>query len=132
MSGVLRMSEPHDPINHPDHYTVGGIETIDVMKAKSSYEEFIGHLRLTAMKYIERGPFKENALKDYKKAVWYLNRLIKEIEEHKPDLPITSCPSAFGQQYNSNGGWYAYPHQTIPMQLSPEQLKELQIQIKNS
>lgn len=123
------MSEPHDPINHPSHYTAGGIETIDVMKAKSSYEEFIGHLRLTAMKYIERGPFKENALKDYKKAVWYLNRLIKEMEEHKPSQhnPITLCPSAFGQPYNSSGGW-----QTIPMQLSPEQLKELQIQIKNS
>lgn len=123
MSGVLRMSEPHDPINHPSHYTAGGIETIDVMKAKSSYEEFIGHLRLTAMKYIERGPFKENALKDYKKAVWYLNRLIKEMEEHKP---------SHGQQYDSNGSWSAYPYQTIPMQLSPEQLKELQIQIRNS
>lgn len=72
-----------DPINHPEHYTVGGIETIDFMKAKSSEEEFLGHLRLTAMKYLSRGPFKEDALKDYKKAAWYLNRLIKELEESR-------------------------------------------------
>jgi hypothetical protein len=68
-----------DPIN-PDHYRVGGIETIDFMRAKASDEEFRGHLRLTAIKYLSRGPYKDDALEDYKKARWYLDRLIKEMD----------------------------------------------------
>lgn len=69
-----------DMVNAPAHYTHGGVETIDYMKAKSTPEEFRGHLRLTAIKYLSRGPYKENAVQDYKKAVWYLNRLIQELE----------------------------------------------------
>jgi len=71
---------PKDVVNHPPHYMVGGIETIDYMKAKSTPEEFRGHLRLTALKYLSRGPYKENMLEDYKKAQWYLNHLVKEME----------------------------------------------------
>jgi hypothetical protein len=67
-----------DPINHPPHYTFGGIETIEYMKAKSTPEEFKGHLRLTAIKYLSRTGYKNDALQDLKKAQWYLNRLIKE------------------------------------------------------
>lgn len=70
-----------DMINHPPHYTVGGIETIDYMKAKSTTEEFRGHLRLTALKYLSRMGHKDDSLKDLKKAQWYLNRLIQEIED---------------------------------------------------
>ena len=42
-----------DPIN-PSHYQVGGIETIDYMRAKSTPEEFEGYLRLSALKYLSR------------------------------------------------------------------------------
>lgn len=70
-----------DMVNHPPHYTVGGIETIDYMKAKSTTEEFRGHLRLTALKYLSRMGHKDDSLKDLKKAQWYLNRLIQEIED---------------------------------------------------
>ena len=69
-----------DMVNHPSHYTFGGIETIDYMKAKSTPEEFCGHLRLTALKYLSRAGHKDDTLQDYKKAQWYLNRLIKEME----------------------------------------------------
>jgi hypothetical protein len=69
-----------DYVSHPPHYTVGGIETIDYMQAKSTPAEFAGHLRLTTLKYLSRGPFKEDALEDYKKARWYLNHLIEFIE----------------------------------------------------
>ena len=70
----------HDIVNHPEHYTYGGIETIDYMKAKATEEEFRGHLRLTAIKYLSRVGRKGDALEDYKKAQWYLNKLIAEIE----------------------------------------------------
>ena len=72
-----------DNVNHPSHYTYGGIETIDYMKAKATPEEFNGHLRLTALKYLSRAGHKDDTLQDYKKAQWYLNRLVKELEgEH--------------------------------------------------
>jgi len=68
-----------DMVNHPPHYTFGGIETIDYMKAKSTHEEFCGHLRLTAVKYLSRVGRKGAALEEYNKAQSYLNRLIKEM-----------------------------------------------------
>ena len=74
---------PVDAVNHPPHYKVGGIETIDYMKAKSTPEEFKGHLRLTALKYLSRTGYKDDALQDLKKAQWYLNRLIQECESEK-------------------------------------------------
>jgi hypothetical protein len=69
-----------DAVNHPPHYKVGGIEAIDYMKAKSTPEEFRGHLRLTVLKYISRTGHKDDALQDLKKAQWYLNKLIEELE----------------------------------------------------
>jgi hypothetical protein len=68
-----------DPIN-PPYYKIGGIETIDYMKAKSTPEELRGHLRLTALKYLSRVGHKDEVLKEYKKAKWYLDKLISEIE----------------------------------------------------
>ncbi len=69
-----------DNVNQPTHYTIGGIETIDYMKAKSSPAEFQGHLRLTAIKYLSRANYKNDALEDYKKARVYLDWLIRDIE----------------------------------------------------
>lgn len=70
---------------NPDHYKIGGIETIDYMQAKSTPEEFTGHLRLTALKYLSRAGYKLKAdrLEDLKKASWYLDRLITSIERSK-------------------------------------------------
>ena len=72
-----------DAVNHPPHYKVGGIETIEYMKAKSTPEEFRGHLRLTAIKYLSRTGYKDDALQDLKKAQWYLNKLVEEIENDR-------------------------------------------------
>ena len=69
-----------DDVNHPDHYTSGGIETIDYMQAKSTPEEFRGHLRLTALKYLSRAGLKDDTLTDLKKCEWYVKRLIKFVE----------------------------------------------------
>jgi hypothetical protein len=67
----------NDMVNHPPHYKVGGIEAIDYLQAKSTPEEFSGYLRLNCMKYLSRAGHKDNALEDYKKAAWYLNKLIE-------------------------------------------------------
>jgi hypothetical protein len=71
---------PLEAIN-PPYYKLGGIETIDYMKAKSTPEEFRGHLRLTAIKYLSRTGYKDDALQDLKKAQWYINKLVKECED---------------------------------------------------
>jgi len=70
-----------DIINNPPHYTRGGIEAIDYMEAKSTPEEFTGHLRLTALKYLSRTGYKDDALQDLKKAQWYVNKLVTYVEK---------------------------------------------------
>ena len=42
-----------DAIN-PDHYKIGGIETFDVIKAKSTTEELIGYCKGNNRKYLDR------------------------------------------------------------------------------
>ena len=71
----------NDQVNSPAHYTAGGIETIDYMRAKASPEEFRGYLRLNALKYLSRAGLKGDAATDLKKAAWYVNRLIEELQE---------------------------------------------------
>jgi hypothetical protein len=79
---IKKMSQGRaDMVNHPPHYTQGGMETIDIMEAKSTPEEFKGHLKLTALKYITRAGHKESELQDAKKTQWYVNRWVKTIEK---------------------------------------------------
>ena len=72
-----------DEVNSPAHYTAGGIETIDYMRAKASPEEFRGYLRLNALKYLSRAGLKGDAVTDLKKAAWYVNRLIEDLESER-------------------------------------------------
>lgn len=74
------MNNINDAVNHPSHYTQGGIECIDAMKASMSDEAFKGLLKGNVIKYIWRYEKKVNPLEDLKKAKWYLERLIKELE----------------------------------------------------
>ena len=67
-----------DNINHPSHYTQGGIECIVAIKASMTASEFRGYLKGNAMKYMWRYQLK-NGVEDLRKAQWYLNRLIKEM-----------------------------------------------------
>lgn len=65
----------NDPVNHPSHYMMNnGQETIDWMEACSMRVEFLGYLRLNAMKYISRYKKKGNPIQDLEKAQWYLKK----------------------------------------------------------
>jgi hypothetical protein len=68
-------------VNHPPHYTQGGIETIDYMKAKLTPEAFIGYLQGNCIKYLSRAAHKGMPVEDFKKAQWYLNKLVETLEE---------------------------------------------------
>lgn len=71
-----------DMVNHPPHYiSETGMEVIDVIEAftfdlKGIEATDTGNI----IKYICRWNTK-NGLQDLKKAQWYLNHLIKHIEE---------------------------------------------------
>jgi len=72
----------NDPVNQPNHYTYGEIETIDYIEQvaeiyPSKQAVSVGNV----IKYISRAPLK-NGLEDLKKAQFYLNRVI-ELEEQK-------------------------------------------------
>ena len=69
-----------DMVNQPPHYTVGGIETIDYIKAKLSKEEFRGYLRGNILKYGSRVGHKGSTAEDAGKLAWYAKRLA-ELEE---------------------------------------------------
>lgn len=73
----ITLEEPKtDPVNHPAHYKVGGIETIDFIEAKG----LTYHLG-NAVKYITRADHKGNRLQDLEKARWYLDREIGNLSE---------------------------------------------------
>lgn len=68
-----------DSVNHPAHYTQGGIECIDALKAATVGLEGIEAVcTANAIKYLWRWK-KKNGAEDVEKAVWYLNRLLSEI-----------------------------------------------------
>lgn len=63
-------------INHPPHYTTGLIEVIDFIEDQS----LCYHLG-NVVKYICRAPHKDSYVADLKKAQWYLNRFIANLEK---------------------------------------------------
>lgn len=74
----------NDMVNHPSHYKAkNGMEVIDVIEAfTANLEGYEATHTGNVIKYICRWKEK-NGLEDLKKAEWYLNRLIKNIEENK-------------------------------------------------
>lgn len=73
--------EESDPVNHPDHYCKGGLETIEVIKMLLTPEEFKGYLKGNMIKYRERHPYKGNPEQDLAKAKWYSDKLKEEFDE---------------------------------------------------
>lgn len=73
-----------DPVNRPSHYTDSKIEVIDYIEDKK-----LGFCLGNAIKYISRAGKKKDAdksvtekeIEDLKKAIWYINRRIYELEK---------------------------------------------------
>ena len=73
----------HDNVNHPSHYTFGGIECIDAIEAALGTDGFIGYCEGNVLKYLWRHRDK-NGVEDLKKAMWYLDRMIKAEDAATP------------------------------------------------
>lgn len=72
-----------DAVNHPEHYTQGGIECIDALKAATTGLKGIEAVcTANAIKYLFRWKHK-NGIEDIRKCIWYCERLIKELSDEE-------------------------------------------------
>tara|TARA_R110000782_G_scaffold21404_7_gene57618 strand:+ start:1279 stop:1743 length:465 start_codon:yes stop_codon:yes gene_type:complete len=75
------LGEEDDPVNNPEHYTIGSIETIDyITDVLGEYHAAIfchgNVLKYTGTRLFGKG----KPIQDAKKAVWYLNKMIELLE----------------------------------------------------
>lgn len=80
MNESKQFAKTNDPVNHPSHYTQGKIECIDFIMDKK-----LNFCRGNAVKYIVRAGLKDptKEVEDLKKAIFYLNAEIREIENNE-------------------------------------------------
>jgi hypothetical protein len=76
-----KLSEQDSPVDHPPHYQCGGMEVIDVIEA---YQ--LGFNLGNVVKYVLRCMAKGKAIEDLKKARWYLDRQIYNLERGEENL----------------------------------------------
>lgn len=69
-----------DLVNHPPHYTQGGVECIDAIEAALGAEGFEAFCTGNAAKYLWRWRHK-GGVEDLRKARWYLDRAIASAME---------------------------------------------------
>lgn len=70
----------YEHVNHPHHYTQGGIECIKCIEASMKPEGFQDYCKGNVIKYIHRWREK-GGLEDLKKAAVYLNWMIESAEK---------------------------------------------------
>lgn len=66
--------EEYDPVNHPPHYTAGGIECIDAIIEALGNQGAADFCRGNVIKYTWRAGSKDNASQDMAKAEWYAKK----------------------------------------------------------
>ena len=76
--------DPKEAVHHPAHY--GGdtvYETIKVLKAWLTYDEYVGFLKGNIIKYLSRARKKNRTEReDIAKAAWYQAELAKYVKEY--------------------------------------------------
>lgn len=68
---------PHDPVNHPSHYTSGRIEVLDFIE-----DQHLGYHLGQVIKYVCRAGKKDasRTVEDLRKGAFYLERQIRLLE----------------------------------------------------
>lgn len=69
-----------EKVDHPAHYTIGGIEAIDVIEAWD-----LGFCLGNLVKYVARAGIKDvdTEIEDLEKARWYLDRHIENLKKER-------------------------------------------------
>lgn len=90
---------PHDPVNHPKHYTShpSGVECIDITRHMSFN---LGN----AVKYLWRADEKGAPIQDLEKAVWYINDEIKRRRSHCESICIR-CSKKRPEGFKAGSLW---------------------------
>ena len=87
--GVAWTTEPYkapknDVVNHPQHYTSGKYEVIDMISEMvKHYDGEVAYDLGNTVKYIARAGIKnpDTLVEDLRKSAWYLNRAIEKLEK---------------------------------------------------
>ena len=74
----------HDPKSN--YYDAGGIETLDIIRAKPTPEQYRGYLLGNVIKYRTRLNFKGSPDRDAEKAALYAKWLAELLETEQPAL----------------------------------------------
>ena len=64
-------------VDHPSHYTHGGMECIEAMQAAFGTEAVCHFCQCNAFKYLWRAEHKGKPVEDMEKAQWYINKWIE-------------------------------------------------------
>lgn len=80
ITGNTEIPRSNEIIDHPSHYNTGNIEVIDVIEDAGFGEGFVVG---NALKYLLRAKHKGNEIDDMKKARWYIDRRIQQLEGKK-------------------------------------------------
>lgn len=81
-----------DNVNHPSHYQSGKFEVIDIIEEfTKDYTGAQAFAMGNVIKYVLRSG-KKNGIEDLKKAQWYLNYLIKDMEVKEANRILVSRP----------------------------------------
>ena len=71
-------AQEEDMVNNPPHYNKAGVECIEAIRAATG-DGYEYYLQGNIMKYLWRYRYK-NGTEDLKKARWYLDKLVEEVE----------------------------------------------------
>lgn len=78
------LTRKKETVQHPAHY--GGkeniYETIKVLEARLTREEFIGAMKFNVYKYNDRALMKGDELENYEKAAFYQNYLVAYLKKN--------------------------------------------------
>lgn len=90
-----------DNVNNPRHYTVGGYESLDVLRAKLSPEEYRGFCKGNILKYIMRANYKGHHDQDCDKALFYAKELSNALESKRVQGPVSWTDAKSVREANS-------------------------------
>ena len=76
-----------DNVNSPSHYNSGAIECIDAIESATGHN-FKYYLQGNIMKYLWRFDYKGKPVEDLRKARWYLDALIKDVEAEQLETDV--------------------------------------------
>jgi hypothetical protein len=88
-----------DLVNSPPHYRYGRFEVIEILEEAVALapDPVKGSLQYQVLKYLLRIWGKDNPLQDAKKAQWYLQRLIGNLEEEQAYIDAHTVDNGEGQ-----------------------------------